>query len=101
MAEGIQTQTQTQTPYEFQQYPRMIYHPDGEYTIVHDKEELDLHIAVGWSLSPVEHSERAALEIKIHKMEVELSKMKGKLDALIAAEEEKPPPIKIPATRKR
>jgi hypothetical protein len=94
--ESMAVQEAVEAPYEFKAFPRMIYHPDGEYTIVNDQEEQDLHIAVGWSLTPAEHSERTALEIKIHRMEVEISKMKGKLAALVAAEEDAPPPRRVP-----
>ena len=72
-----------------QQYPKMIYHANGESTIIHGKAELSVYLELGWSETPERHSEKEAIKYKIRIMRDELAALETQLEGI----EDLPEPV--------
>lgn len=43
---------QRETPYEHQEFPRMVYHANHDPVVVNDKDALEVALLAGWSTTP-------------------------------------------------
>jgi hypothetical protein len=71
-------------PVVYQDFPRMIYHYIKKPIVVNTEEELTAYLDQGWSKTPVEMNEIAALDAKIAEMEEQLKHMKTNRKEMIA-----------------
>lgn len=67
--------------YQYQEYPRMLYHVSGN-KVVYSEEEFNFYLKKGWQKEAIELSEENRIEAKIVWHESEIDQLKEKLDDL-------------------
>jgi len=71
-----------------QDFPRMIYHVIEGRKIIETQIELDEHLEVGWSRTPIQLNEVAILDAKIAETEVALKDLKAKRKVMLAKKQQ-------------